>query len=302
MKIIRYIVLLLAFVASIFGLAAADEYAWDNVDRIVAIGDVHGDYERFLQLLRLTGLVNDENAWTGGKTHLVQVGDVLDRGPKSKFVIDLLRKLSVEAREEGGYVHPLIGNHEILITKGDTRYVHPGEFQLFGGREKFLQEFGPSGNYGSWVRNNNTIIKINDLLFLHGGISPRYAKNSLKKINQAVRQSLDHSDYGVDGILMSVDGPLWYRGYAVGNIGEFSPNVDRVLSNHHARHIVVGHTVSHEGIKTRLNGRVIMIDVGYSRSYLGNDPACLLIEKGRFYEVRSTGIKELELSRGASKR
>ncbi len=100
-------------------------------ERIVAVGDVHGDYDQFVRLLRAVGLIDEKDRWTGGKTHLVQTGDVLDRGPDSRKVMDLLQKLERPARRAGGAVHALIGNHEAMNVYGDLRYVSPGEYEAF---------------------------------------------------------------------------------------------------------------------------------------------------------------------------
>ena len=101
------------------------------MERIVAVGDVHGDYEQFVKLLRGAGLLDKENRWAGGKAHLVQTGDVPDRGARSRDVMDLLMKLEKQAKKAGGYVHALIGNHEAMNMYGDLRYVHVGEFAAF---------------------------------------------------------------------------------------------------------------------------------------------------------------------------
>ena len=57
---------------------------WRNVDRIVVVGDLHGAYESFVKILKQTGLVDDLLQWTGGNTHLVQMGDILDRGDRAR--------------------------------------------------------------------------------------------------------------------------------------------------------------------------------------------------------------------------
>ncbi|MEM9530073.1 MAG: metallophosphoesterase [Pseudomonadota bacterium] len=100
----------------------------DGVERIVVVGDVHGDYEQFVAALREAGLVDKKNRWRGGNTHLVQIGDVPDRGPDTDKAIELLKKLERQARKDGGEVHALIGNHEAMMMGGDVRYVHPGEY------------------------------------------------------------------------------------------------------------------------------------------------------------------------------
>ena len=45
--------------------------------RIVAIGDVHGAADNFVAILTRAGLVDAQRRWTGGKTVLVQTGDVI---------------------------------------------------------------------------------------------------------------------------------------------------------------------------------------------------------------------------------
>src|SRR5215207_8409564 len=63
--------------------ATATPCEFDNVERIVAVGDVHGAYDRLLEILRAAAVIDTRNRWIGGRTHLVQTGDVLDRGPAS---------------------------------------------------------------------------------------------------------------------------------------------------------------------------------------------------------------------------
>src|SRR3981081_2430132 len=104
---------------------------WTGVERIVAVGDVHGDYDQLVAVLRSAGIIDEQGNWNGGKTHLVQNGDVLDRGPDSRKAMDLLMRLEKQASEAGGYVHALIGNHEAMNVYGDLRYTSPGEFAAF---------------------------------------------------------------------------------------------------------------------------------------------------------------------------
>jgi TPR repeat protein len=104
---------------------------WTGVSRVIAIGDVHGDYEQFVAVLESAGLIDGQGNWTGGATHLVQTGDVLDRGPDSRAVMDLLMRLEKQAAAAGGAVHCLIGNHEAMNIYGDLRYVSPGEFASY---------------------------------------------------------------------------------------------------------------------------------------------------------------------------
>jgi hypothetical protein len=99
--------------------------------RIVAIGDLHGDYEAWRAIARSARLIDQRGHWAGGRTILVQNGDVVDRGPDSRKINDDLMRLQREARRAGGQVVALIGNHEAMTMTGDLRYVHPGEFSAY---------------------------------------------------------------------------------------------------------------------------------------------------------------------------
>lgn len=101
---------------------------WTHLERIVAIGDLHGDYAQYQALLKLNELVDDQGHWQAARTHLVQLGDVPDRGPDSLQIIRHLMQLQKEASRSGGVVHTLIGNHEAMNILGDLRHVHPGEY------------------------------------------------------------------------------------------------------------------------------------------------------------------------------
>ena len=121
-----YSIIILWFVAAARMFAGQAE--WTGVERVVAVGDVHGDYGGFVEVLRSAGVIDQKLRWTGGKTHLVQTGDVPDRGADSRKAMDLLMNLEKQAAKAGGQVHALIGNHEAMNLYGDLRYTVPGEF------------------------------------------------------------------------------------------------------------------------------------------------------------------------------
>ncbi len=95
----------LSHVTAVYAGAEAEQGPgiWGGGDRVVAVGDVHGDYEQLAAVLRSAKIINDQGNWTGGKTHLVQTGDVVDRGPDSRKAMDLLMRLEKQAAEAGGY-------------------------------------------------------------------------------------------------------------------------------------------------------------------------------------------------------
>ena len=265
------------------GAVSAAEDSFQGVERIVAVGDVHGDYDQFVKTLRAAKVIDAKNNWAAGKTHLVQNGDVLDRWPDSKQVMDLLMKLEVQSAKAGGAVHALIGNHEAMVVLGDWRYVHPGEAEAHGSRDAYKKAMGADGKYGKWIRGLNTVIKVNDIVFVHAGITPRTAQMSIREINDKMREHLRRG--GMDGIAMTSGSPVWDRTLALAPEDRVADALTEVLKRYGAKHMVIAHTVAREGVHTRAGGRLIRIDVGMSR-YYGGPAACLVVEKGVLYEVR----------------
>jgi hypothetical protein len=124
---------------------------WTTTERVVAFGDVHGAYDELVALLKTTGLVGEDLQWTGGTTVAVSLGDLLDRGQESRQVMDLLMRLQVEARDAGGRLHVILGNHEAMNLIGDLRYLVPEDYAAFAAdetaamREEAFAEFKARG-------------------------------------------------------------------------------------------------------------------------------------------------------------
>ena len=328
--------LALVFLAA--GASAPAEDTYRGVQRIVAIGDVHGDYDQFVDVLRTAGLIDEKGKWSGRKTHLVQTGDVLDRGPASRKAMDLLMELEKQAKKAGGAVHALLGNHEAMNIYGDLRYVSPEEFESYRSkkseemrdklfaltveelknkgtpppqgdefRKKFDEEhplgwvdqrlaFGHEGKYYKWLIQHDVMVKINDVIFLHAGISPKYAATTMQEFNQKVRKELEDFNTLENGMAMDQDGPLWYRGLAQLPEQDLAAHVDQVLKTHDAAHIVIGHTPS-PAVRTRFGGKVITIDVGLSKVF-GGPPAFLIIEGSKYYAMHRGHRLELPADGG----
>lgn len=100
-------------------------------NRIVAIGDLHGDYAAWVSIARSAGLIDSGGHWAAGKATLVQLGDILDREPDSLKIVRNLQQLQKEAPRRGGKVVIILGNHEAMNLLGDFRYTTPGEFAAF---------------------------------------------------------------------------------------------------------------------------------------------------------------------------
>jgi len=123
-------VFLLALLTS--GCASASEPSRDNTTpKIIAVGDIHGDHAAYKAILKDAALINDKGDWTGGDTIFVQTGDIADRGPDTRQILEHLRQLQKQASKAGGQVVTLLGNHEAMNMTGDLRYVHAGEYAAF---------------------------------------------------------------------------------------------------------------------------------------------------------------------------
>ena len=328
----RWLLATLLLALALPGLAAAIQDDWQGVERIVAIGDVHGDYDNYMAVLKNAGVVNRRGRWAAGKTHVVQVGDIPDRGPDTLKIIEHLQKLEKQAEKAGGRLHLLIGNHEHMNITGDLRYVHPGEYEAFETRnskqlrnnyfayvvntleqqrEALLASGGdPSnlpvvddgfkrdwyaehplgfvehrlawqqgGELFEWIAAHNTVIRINDVLFLHGGLSAELLPLSITDINERVRAELNREAFEGEPLGTSDNGPLWYRGLARGDEATERPALNSVLAHFDAEMIVLGHTPDLNAITPRFGGRVVIIDTGISAHY-GGHLASLLIEDG----------------------
>ena len=115
--------------------AMAEQYKWSGVDRIVAVSDPHGAHTALLKTLNNAGVIDAEGSWSGGSTHLVITGDLLDRGPDSRAIMDLVMRLEDESLADGGRVHLTLGNHEVMNLVGDLRYVSRSEYAAFAADE-----------------------------------------------------------------------------------------------------------------------------------------------------------------------
>ena len=298
----------------------------EGVPRVVAVGDVHGAYDNYVTILRAANLINDEAQWIGAKAHLVQVGDVVDRGPDSRRVIDLLRRLQPQAAAAGGAVHYLLGNHEVLRMANVPTYTSPGEYAVFAtasspalreqmaesvppaaradvmamplGEIELVQAFGPKGEYGAYLRSQDAMVRINGVVFVHGGIAPKYASLSCADVNKQVRRELDRltndsqATYSPDP-----DDPLWYRGYA-NEPDTFQPEIDKILDKQHARAIVVGHTpTAISRINARFERKIFLIDTGIQNGYVPTGrPSALEIVGDRFVAIYRDAKVEMTLN------
>jgi len=274
--------------------------------RVVAIGDLHGDLAATKRALRVGGLIDDKDAWSGGKTVLVQTGDVLDRGDDERAMLDLFDRLKKEAKAAGGTVYTLNGNHEVMNVSGDFRYVTRGGFTSFEdistvGTKADLAGFPPNakaraaafwpgGPYAVRLAEHETVVMVNDSLFVHGGVLPKHLRYGLAKINREVKAWMRGESEAAPAIVTAEDGPIWTRRYSSSEVG---PNdcrmVKIVLERAGAKRMVVGHTVQEGGITSACDDRVWRIDVGLAAHYGSAASSALAIDADKVTVLREKG-------------
>jgi len=260
-------------------------------ERLIAIGDIHGDYEAMMQALYLAQVVDDSWTWSGGTSWVVQTGDQLDRGDDERRILDEILRISEEAWDAGGAFIALNGNHEAMNVELDLRYVTDGGFEDFADLappvsdqdEELLSypeaqrgrvaAFRPGGPYAMVLAEQNIAVIVGDTVFVHGGINPAHAERGLERINDEVQEWMRGEDdwpWIVNG-----EGPVWIRDYSDETGEEECADLEDALAILGVRRMVVGHTVYGE-INHACDEQVWRVDVGMA-SYYGGDPSVLEI-------------------------
>jgi Calcineurin-like phosphoesterase len=254
-------------------------------ERLVAIGDVHGDLDHLRRALRVVGAIDAHDHWTGGALTLVQTGDEIDRGDDDRAIVDLVEDLKNQAVAAGGQLVALLGNHEIMNASLDFRYVTPGGFAAFSpfaaGNDAGLADgvplqargraaaFAPGGPYASILARRPLVQKVGDTVFVHGGVLPKHVAYGLDRMNDELDQWLLAKRRDPPAIVVAEDGPVWTRAYS-GEDGEPDcKDLASALSRLGARRMVVGHTVQHRGANSACGGSIWRIDVGLSHYFGG---------------------------------
>lgn len=278
-------------------------YTYNTEEKIFAISDIEGDFDKFIQILQRNKVINDSLNWNFQKGHLVLLGDFFDRGDDVTATLWLCYKLEAEAKKAGGQVHFILGNHEQMNLQGNIKYVQPKYKALAQKLNIPYKEFyGKNSELGRWLRSKNSIEIINNILFCHGGISPNFIKNkeSIETINKNILKAIEHFDISKEintndtfYKYLNMESPLWYRGY----FEDWSyykkstqSEVDAVCNHYKIQKVIVGHTTVEE-IKTHFNGKIIGINVKRHYDNTKNKPSALLIENNKFYAVNELGGK-----------
>jgi hypothetical protein len=263
--------------------------------QILVIGDIHGDLDALKSILLSANLIDSNEAWIGGNRIVVSVGDLIDRGPNSRKVMDLMMRLEIEARHAGGEVHTLLGNHELLATsKRNELYLHmndTGSFRDFkmGARQtpldSYFNAFQGDSVYAKWIRSRPTILKLGRNLFVHGGIDLWLKNHSINEINMLVRRWVEF-EQGVGpkpeestAWVIGGGGPLWSR--------KQSAKLDSIKE------------IENPDLFTSEKLHSLLKSLGADRLFIGHTPV-KTIEQSLNHPIYGSGVVRTDLNLGAN--
>ena len=247
--------------------------------KVLAVSDIEGNLDHLIQFLQFHNIIDDDFKWSWSTNHLLFNGDSVDRGNQVTELLWFVLTLQQQSIEAGGNVHFVLGNHEAMILANDIRYTHP-IYKFVAERIgiPYHQLFGEQSILGNWIRAQNSVVQVGPYLFTHAGYGPELEalQFSKEEINTSLRSTLgppawpDRTDLATS-LAWHSKGPLWYRGYFEKHGEKYGPKptdeeLDSILQRHHAKAVIVGHTVT--GTVGWLDGdkRLIGIDVHWDEA------------------------------------
>lgn len=285
-----------------FPVFGADKIDWDRTpedprSRVIFIGDTHGDFEALIRIFRKLNLLDRHwYRWIGQNTRVYLAGDLNDRGPETRRLINFVIHTNQLALADGGGVESINSNHLVAWTRGifedASAEEHRSFFDLARGAQTGLNRvFSSHDGFGKWISQLNSIIKVGPFLFSHAGFEEWLLERHPNEINSTVRAWVDayrdhdfqfYPDESLEWV-MGRQGPLWTRRLAAGFFedGYFSEGqktlepvsqslVNEVLKKLSVEYAIIGHTVTaSQEIEVGYQDQVFMIDTGIS-AYMKN--------------------------------
>ena len=271
---------------------------YPGVNKMLVVSDIEGSFAAFRKMLQGNGVIDKDLNWTFGNGHLVLTGDFVDRGEQVTEVLWLIYSLEDKAKEAGGYVHYVLGNHEIMNMSGDLRYLNKKYVDnALLLNANFVTLYGENSELGRWLRTKNVAEKVGDILFIHAGISDLVNRMDITapSINNLVRPYYADTTYRYNDpkldTLYSDFGPFWYRGYYAGTRKASISQIDSTLAKFGVKHIATGHTVIADTVSMLYGGKVFNTDVHHAKGISEG----LLVDGKNIYRVNALAEKFLLL-------
>ena len=278
---------------------------YKRVDSLYVVGDVHGRYDQMSNLLIKAKIIDENLNWIAGKSHIVFLGDVFDRGDDVTKVLWFIYNLEEKAALAGGKVHLVLGNHEIMTMTKDLRYVSRKERNIAVAHGlSYDALFHPINSHlGAWLRSKVSVLKIGKIVFAHGGILD-LGPISLEEFNNTAYYYMEdpmyldvmkdapdstkydpNSWYEMRYFFYNSEGPYWFRGYV--NTDTLGPQLNTMLDKHSSKIHVVAHTTL-ETITEKYDGKLLTTDLDDAATQL----LFLIRNKNKYkrYKIDSEGL------------
>ncbi len=218
---------------------------------IYVIGDIHGHYNKLIQLLYQSDLIDDNLVWSGGDALLLCIGDYVDRGPQGIECIEMIMGLQKSAIQQGGKVVALLGNHEVLLLAAhifardlpfEADNIFMQAWRKNGGVENDLRRL--NDDHVEWISNLPAMVLLGDRLCFHAD-DPFYMTygDTIEEINESFQEMMV-SD--VQRIWIRLINEFAGRYGFSGSNGQGQIAANRMLEAHGGTSIIHGHTpISH---------------------------------------------------------
>ena len=273
-------------------------------DRVIVIGDLHGDYQKTISLFKSLKLIDNSLNWVAfpKKTFVVQLGDQLDGGGRGEGdtkgelkLINFMEEINEKAQTVGGAVLSLIGNHEVMNLIGDFRYASEHDIEEVGGLNVRKKLFKPGGElFNKLSCSRNVVVKIGSWVFVHAGVLPKHVlehrvsedntqkvikgdkwfesvNNVMRLFMQGKKTSFDPE---VQKLFLNESGMIWDRDY--GSKNPKCEDWDTTKKLLGVDNIVIGHTIQ-DSINTKCDNKIWRVDVGMSSLFGTNNSQVLEI-------------------------
>ncbi|WP_155297463.1 metallophosphoesterase [Deinococcus kurensis] len=220
------------------------------------VGDVHGAYDKLRATLLRAGLIDFDGSWTAGDTHLVFLGDYVDRGPHGLEVIRLVRSLEVQAQEVGGQVTALLGNHEVMFLAALV-FRHQDPLDRLGYRQYWLENGGQLRDADllepsdlAWLSSRPVMAASHGCLLIHAD-SMMYVRlgSTLEEVNAEVARLLSAPDADEWGLFLN-----WFTERLAFALAQGEAKARRTLQTFGGQRIVHGHTPVYVLLDETLHG------------------------------------------------
>lgn len=291
-------------------------------DRLIAISDIEGNLTGFYSFLLSNKVIDNNGNWIFGDGSLVLNGDFMDRGSQVTQLLWFIYHLENQANTNGGKVHFILGNHEMMNLYGnasdnDFKYIEVAK--RISGKSNWSDAiqylYSQNSELGKWLRSKNIVEKIGNIIFVHGGLNKYHIqqKYSIAELNSTARKYIgiypeklkNLSDRERLIVANSLNSPYWDRklnynwkiklAYAMK--GKFinatsQQELNDILQFYDAEKIIIGHS-NISDITAKYNNKVILLDVPHGEEIHSGHTKGLLIENNKFYKVDDTGNKSL---------